>query len=360
MGRRNNNKRQKRSCNKSTEALHEDKDRISDLPDEILFHILSFLSTMDVVKTGVLSRRWEHLWTNVQTFWFCGPSRFDEEEIGKFVSSVTQTLFFIESNNIQRFTLKDCVLSARSPKSMNEKEAKRTKELCLHVDKWIRLLVRKNVEGLNLCFSGGCKYQGSVGCCYKLPCHLLFNDTIKSLYLNTCIIDAVRPIQWRSLTKLHLHNIVLSDQLIQNILNGSPLLNLLSLIYCKGISNLSITSSNLRKLHLCISRTSSMVKLSVPNVQTLACIGDIAKYNVIDVSSLVNVRVGYFLGKIDSSYQTIVKRFLENIRNARSFEISTCCIQIADFQHKNIAHCKAKCNMLQQWSFTLSRPTVLV
>ncbi|KAL1535795.1 F-box/LRR-repeat protein-like protein isoform X3 [Salvia divinorum] len=40
----------------------ESHDRLSSLPSEILDHILSFLSMNEVVKTGLLSRKWRYFW----------------------------------------------------------------------------------------------------------------------------------------------------------------------------------------------------------------------------------------------------------------------------------------------------------
>ncbi|XP_050898170.1 F-box/FBD/LRR-repeat protein At5g18770 isoform X2 [Lathyrus oleraceus] len=43
------------------------KDRLSDLPECIILHILSFLRTPHAVQTCVLSTRWKHLWKRIPT-----------------------------------------------------------------------------------------------------------------------------------------------------------------------------------------------------------------------------------------------------------------------------------------------------
>ncbi|PIA47915.1 hypothetical protein AQUCO_01400484v1 [Aquilegia coerulea] len=39
-----------------------EEDRISDLSDELIHHIFSFLDMKDVVHTSILSNRWKTLW----------------------------------------------------------------------------------------------------------------------------------------------------------------------------------------------------------------------------------------------------------------------------------------------------------
>ncbi|XP_006442018.2 LOW QUALITY PROTEIN: F-box/LRR-repeat protein At4g14103 [Citrus clementina] len=46
------------------------KDRISCMPDSILCHILSFLSTEDAVRTSILSSRWKLVWASLPNLMF--------------------------------------------------------------------------------------------------------------------------------------------------------------------------------------------------------------------------------------------------------------------------------------------------
>jgi hypothetical protein len=59
----------------SKQQKSSEEDRISRLPDGVLLnHILSRLPTKTVVTTGSLSRRWRHLWKNIQVLDFYDDS----------------------------------------------------------------------------------------------------------------------------------------------------------------------------------------------------------------------------------------------------------------------------------------------
>ncbi|CAJ2678238.1 unnamed protein product [Trifolium pratense] len=55
---------------------NQNQDRLSELPDCVLLHILSFLNMKHVVQTCVLSKRWRHLWKRVSTL-ILDSSKFD-------------------------------------------------------------------------------------------------------------------------------------------------------------------------------------------------------------------------------------------------------------------------------------------
>lgn len=66
----------------------ENEDRLSDLPDGVILHILSFLNTKHVVRTCVLSKRWEHLWKRISTL-ILHSSRFSSvKQFATFVSKI--------------------------------------------------------------------------------------------------------------------------------------------------------------------------------------------------------------------------------------------------------------------------------
>ncbi|MED6144425.1 hypothetical protein PIB30_015640 [Stylosanthes scabra] len=80
-------------------------DIISSLPDTLLCHILSFLPTLDAVRTSFLSRRWRHLWKDLQVFDFDIRGRGIIRSSESFVLFVDTVLSQRRFPDIRKFSL---------------------------------------------------------------------------------------------------------------------------------------------------------------------------------------------------------------------------------------------------------------
>lgn len=78
------------------------RDRLNELPDEILRHILSFLTTKSAVKTCVLSKRWARLWASVPALRF---TQWEFPNVPRFVAFVERALSLRDPSDIRRFEL---------------------------------------------------------------------------------------------------------------------------------------------------------------------------------------------------------------------------------------------------------------
>ena len=87
----------------SSIADNYDDDRISNLPETLICHILSFLPTKQAVATSVLAKRWIHLWCSVLAINFSNTELYDLEACFRFSESVYSVL--LSHNSIKSFCL---------------------------------------------------------------------------------------------------------------------------------------------------------------------------------------------------------------------------------------------------------------
>ncbi|KAI9108137.1 hypothetical protein K1719_021010 [Acacia pycnantha] len=90
------------SANKMPRTKAEVRDRISDLPDSLLLHILSFLPAKEAVATCLLSKRWRPLWPSLPTL---DLKRQDFQRLKFFHQFVDKMLKFVDLKSVKKCVL---------------------------------------------------------------------------------------------------------------------------------------------------------------------------------------------------------------------------------------------------------------
>ncbi|KAL7250632.1 hypothetical protein ACSBR1_012620 [Camellia fascicularis] len=210
-----------------------EKDRISNLPDEILSHILCFMPTKYAARTSLLSTRWKSIWTSVHIIDLCSFSeRGHNEQSSGFMDSVDRLLLLRNSPNLNKFRLR-CRFGYYNPYRLNS---------------WICTVIKLNVKDLVLNF----EIDQLV---VELPRSLFTSVNLVVLKLaGDVFFRFPMPVFWPSLKVLYVHSLTfLDDDSFQNILSGCPVLEELDIERTKlgdNIKTLCICSSTLKKLLL--------------------------------------------------------------------------------------------------------------
>ncbi|XP_019085912.1 PREDICTED: F-box/FBD/LRR-repeat protein At3g52680-like [Camelina sativa] len=200
------------------------KDRISELPEDLLLKILSSLPTKTVIATSVLSKRWLSLWKLVPKLEFNSENSRTAENIGR--SLLLHKAPVLESLHLTG--------------------------LCDDIDVglWAGIAFARNVREFVL------QVWISFSLPVRFPSSLLFCDTLDTLKLKNppIQIDLPSPVSMKSLRTLHLDSVTYkNDESICNLLSGCP--NLEDLLVHRAcpinyVKNFIIVVPSLKRLWL--------------------------------------------------------------------------------------------------------------
>ncbi|OVA07777.1 F-box domain [Macleaya cordata] len=271
-----------------------EEDKISELPDALLHHILSFLPTKSAVRTSILSKRWKYLWTSIPVLdfrkWRSGSSyvRKDERrllETKKFSNFVDRMLSLPDiAINIHKFYL-NC--------------DKRDFFDASQVTTWISTVVTRKVEELILFID----FQHSS----LLPPCFFTCESLTMLELDMYVmLDLPNSISFPRLKILRLKLIAfMDDNLTQQFFSSCPMLEELVMTWCTWIDMnvVSISAPALKYLlinnpngHRFDSISKCVLKIYAPNLLSLNYNDRVAKdYVLHSFSSLVDAEINFKL-----------------------------------------------------------------
>ncbi|XP_031269574.1 F-box/FBD/LRR-repeat protein At4g26340-like isoform X1 [Pistacia vera] len=212
----------------SMENRIDNLDRISALPDEILHHILSFVSLKQAVRTSVLSKSWKETWHTC-------PILVLEDHPHRDIARVKEVLKFMEQTLLNRHME---MISLR--KLMISLAWFWDDKFAALVDRCVCFAIGSNVKELKLRFPF---FWGR----YNLPQIVFCAKSINVLELDHCTLSPPRIGVQLSLRKLCLVGVYVDDQMIENLFARCPLIECLTIESSKGFKSLELFS--LRKLH---------------------------------------------------------------------------------------------------------------
>ncbi|CAN1836911.1 Putative F-box/LRR-repeat protein At5g02930 [Linum perenne] len=231
----------------TSERIQDIIDRLSDLPDSVLHHILSFLDTKSSVQTCILSRRWRSLWKYVPVLTFSKSSLRSNCDFEQYVDKVLSVR-------------SDCSIISKVTIDFHKKE----KHL---FDRVMKYAASHGVEELFIfpTFGTSLEVFGPVCSCYQ---------SLKVLQLNLINIDKKAVGLWSCLQLLQ--SLTLTDCCFTygDVFANFPRLETLKLDRCFhsigiGTSVLKVTGSKLLDLEIVFPEFDSL-QIVGPQLQSLS------------------------------------------------------------------------------------------
>ncbi|CAN8325994.1 unnamed protein product [Cochlearia groenlandica] len=226
-------------------------DMISELSDDLLLVILSFVPTKDVVGTSLLSKRWRFLWTLLTKLEYGDSNHIGEHKM--FSEFVYMSLLSNKANVLDKFGLS----VVRDYPFIDYRQ-------------WIEIAVSRRVREIEI-------ENHSVEEGYStMPSSLYISGTLVTLRLVRFVILSIPPgsVCLPSLKSLSLDRVIYAEEeTLSRLLSGCPNLDVLFVDRCEddGIMDIAVVVPSLQRLTLSdrYSGTCDRNVIDVPSLKYL-------------------------------------------------------------------------------------------
>ncbi|XP_074270803.1 F-box/FBD/LRR-repeat protein At5g56420-like [Silene latifolia] len=318
-------------------SVKEDRDRLSELPDEVIINILSFMPTVDAVRT-LLLRRFGNLWTFIHTL------KFDHSDyLQKFCN-------WKSSTTGSRVVSYRCFI--RNVLMFHQNPSINTFNLSIEFDnsavndlrEWFRFALDRQAKEIRL-FDEINDNEFNIDCSSMLP--NLTSQFLVTLDLEDCNIEGELQVNLGSLKKLSLRWVDMSEENFERFISGCPSLQELVIEDPFWTNDLCFSAPNIAKFSLFLMGNLQLdysYSINFPNLKSLYLEIDVWELNIIDVSSVRDIYVKNFKVPVNihDNQSFTTKKMFGKLENIEVFQLSNdaskpflCAIQdVLLFRHK--------------------------
>lgn len=309
------------------------RDRLSELPRSLIFQILSFLEMRDVVPTSLLSKGWNNLWTTIPCLKFGDISESESYDPEMFRNFVNRALILWKGTKILKFHVEvsQCHIS-----------------LARDLDLWMRFALEMKVEELNIHLWCEEEYVYNTLQCLN-SC-----SSLRKLSLVGCSLQIHDSPAWNQLKSLEIEDSCfgdswISEEMINQILLGTPQLDDFDLGLRESNENLNIMSTSLKRLKInkylfddddhnneYEPSLNTVLKICCPNLESLGISGSLyGKCLLSNVSSLTDATFRFHLESYDTPGEAgnellgeTLRQIFPSIQHIEKITLSVWCVEV--------------------------------
>ncbi|XP_021729137.1 F-box/LRR-repeat protein At3g26922-like [Chenopodium quinoa] len=250
-------------------------DRIGDLPDDVLLHLLSFVDMKSAGRTSLVSKRWRYVWTYLLDLDFehpdfhlihrpktvCRPSY--NYQLNRYCKWVNQVMTGNRASYLTTFRIHFPLYGSYTT----------------NIDKWIAMALSKNVSNLELNLSTQNGHPIMLKNSYVIRQDFLSNNN--------------------ALKTIHLEALVVEGDVVEYVLSNCLNLDRLTVKNCEfylcgsvGIfpkTQVVVSSYKLKHFELSGCNNIKSIQISAPNLTCFKFLGIKQEVQYHSVSALVNV-----------------------------------------------------------------------
>lgn len=207
-------------------------DRLSDLPDYIIHHILSLVPTSVVIKTTLLSRRWRYIWASVPAI--------DMSDHWSSSKMRSKTLLGSYLEHHKKYSPDKDLFLTRFKLKLKYYGSYR------HIDCWLSQCIQSSLRELDLCIEP----QSMSRFYCLLQSMLQLARSLSVLKLQWMMLVGLPSVSFPALVTLSLEDMQMDDNTIHSLILACPNIKNLLISSNRGGSDIHISSSSLMSFRI--------------------------------------------------------------------------------------------------------------